>query len=125
MSSGKRAWCCAQGNLPESTTMPPMLVPWPPMYLVSECTTMSAPCSNGRHSTGVATVLSTISGTPWRCAASARACRSTMLPAGLPMDSQNTALVRSSISASSAGMSSWAAKRVWMPKRGRVCASRL
>jgi len=26
----------------------PTLLPWPPRYLVSECTTMSAPCSNGR-----------------------------------------------------------------------------
>ncbi|MNZ30858.1 hypothetical protein D3C78_481440 [compost metagenome] len=105
--------------------MPPMLVPWPPMYLVSECTTMSAPCSNGRQRIGVATVLSTISGTPWRCAASASACRSTMLPAGLPIDSQNTALVLASISASSAATSSWAAKRTSMPWRGRVWANRL
>ena len=37
------------GDLPESTIAPPMLLPWPPRYLVSECTTMSAPCSNGRH----------------------------------------------------------------------------
>ena len=27
---------------------PPIAVPWPPRYLVAECTTMSAPCSNGR-----------------------------------------------------------------------------
>ena len=45
----KRALCSAQGNLPRSTMAPPMLLPWPPRYLVSECTTMSAPCSNGRH----------------------------------------------------------------------------
>ena len=43
---------------------PPIDVPWPPMNLVAECTTMSAPHSNGRMSHGVATVLSTISGTP-------------------------------------------------------------
>ena len=39
----------SHGNLPDSTTTPPMVVPCPPMYLVAECTTMSAPCSNGRH----------------------------------------------------------------------------
>ena len=31
---GKRPF--DQLNLPESTTMPPMLVPWPSMYLVAE-----------------------------------------------------------------------------------------
>ena len=39
----------SQGNLPDSTTTPPIVVPWPPRYLVTEWTTMSAPCSNGRH----------------------------------------------------------------------------
>ena len=53
-----------QGNLPLSTITPPSVVPCPPMNLVSECTTMSAPCSIGRSRIGVATVLSTISGTP-------------------------------------------------------------
>ena len=37
----------SQGNLPLSTITPPIVVPWPPMNLVAECTTMSAPCSNG------------------------------------------------------------------------------
>src|SRR3546814_1825900 len=50
-------------------------------------------CSSDLHSAGEATVLSTISGTPCRCAASAIAWMSMILPAGLPMDSQNTALV--------------------------------
>ena len=45
-----------------STTTPPMLVPWPPMNLVAEWITMSAPHSIGRHRYGVANVLSTISG---------------------------------------------------------------
>ncbi len=48
--------------MPPSTMMPPIDVPWPPMNLVAECTTMSAPCSIGRISHGLATVLSTISG---------------------------------------------------------------
>ncbi|MEY4754839.1 MAG: hypothetical protein RJA44_2514 [Pseudomonadota bacterium] len=37
---------------------------------------------------GVVTVLSTISGTPWRCAISASAAMSVTLPSGLPIDSQ-------------------------------------
>ena len=42
--------------------MPPMEVPWPPMNLVAECTTMSAPWLRGWHRYGVASVLSTTSG---------------------------------------------------------------
>jgi len=38
-----------QSNVPESTMTPPMLVPWPPIHLVAEWTTMSAPCSIGRQ----------------------------------------------------------------------------
>ena len=38
----------AQSNLPLSTTTPPMAVPWPPIHLVAEWTTMSAPHSIGR-----------------------------------------------------------------------------
>ena len=60
----------------QSTTMPPIVVPCPPRYLVTEWTTMSAPCSNGRHRYGDASVLSTTSGPP--CAwppARGRRCR--------------------------------------------------
>ena len=53
---------------PDSTTTPPMLVPCPPMNLVAEWTTMSAPHSIGRHRYGVAKVLSIISGAPCSCA---------------------------------------------------------
>ena len=42
---------------------PPIELPWPPMYFVAEYTTMAAPCSSGRHSSGAA-VLSTTSGIP-------------------------------------------------------------
>ncbi len=56
------------GNRPQSTMMPPSVVPWPPMNFVNEWITMSAPYSTGRTSIGVATVLSTISGMRWRCA---------------------------------------------------------
>ncbi len=91
------------------------------MNLVSEWTTMSAPYSIGRSSTGVGTVLSTISGTPWRWAASAIASMSQMLPAGLPTLSQKTALVSASISRSMSAAWSEAAKRPWIPWRGSTC----
>ena len=51
---------------PPSTTVPPRVVPWPPTNLVSEWTTTSAPYSSGLRMSGVATVLSTMRGTPWR-----------------------------------------------------------
>ncbi len=98
--------------------MPPIDVPWPPMYFVSECTTMSAPNSIGFISTGVGTVLSTITGTPCLCAIAAIASRSGMFPAGLPMVSQNTAAVLSSIRRSRAAALSSAANRTWMPRLG-------
>ena len=41
--------------------IPPIVVPWPPMNFVSECTTIVAPCSIGLQITGAA-VLSTIRG---------------------------------------------------------------
>ena len=104
---------------------PATLLPWPPMYLVSEWTTMSAPCSIGRHSAGEGTVLSTISGTPAACATAASAAMSVTLPSGLPTDSQKMALVRSSISAAKVSGFVASAKRVVMPICGSVCANRL
>ena len=38
-----------QLKVPPSTIRPPIELPWPPRNLVSECTTMSAPCSIGLH----------------------------------------------------------------------------
>ena len=57
-----------QGNLPLSTMMPPIEVPWPPRNLVAEWSTISAPCSMGRQRYGEAMVLSMTSGTPASCA---------------------------------------------------------
>jgi len=104
---------------------PPTVVPCPPMYLVRECTTMCAPCSKGRQRKGVGTVLSTMSGTPWASAISAQRATSTTLPAGLPIDSQNSARVLPSMSSGMRSKSSAATKRVSMPWRGKVCANRL
>src|SRR5674476_961755 len=115
--------CAAQSNLPESTMTPPRAVPWPPMYLVVECTTMSAPWSKGRHRIGVGTVLSTMSGRPSSCAFADHASRSMMLSAGLPIDSQNTSLVFSSTTPSSTAASSGLTKRASMPNWARVLAN--
>ena len=52
------------------------------MYFVVEWTTMSAPHSKGRQLTGVANVLSTISGRPWSCATVAHFSISRTLSAG-------------------------------------------
>ena len=105
--------------------MPPIDVPWPPMYFVAECTETSAPWSNTRQWIGVAAVLSTISGRPCACAASAQARRSTMLSFGLPIVSANTRRVLSSVSRATASGSSGSAQRTSMPYCGSVCAKRL
>ena len=60
---------------------------------------MSAPWSKTRQRIGVGTVLSTISGRPCACAASAQAAMSTTLSFGLPIVSANTRRVLSSVSA--------------------------
>ena len=53
------------------------------MYLVSECTTRSAPCASGRCSTGVANVASTDSSAPASCAIAATASTSVTRVVGL------------------------------------------
>ena len=93
------------------------------MNFVRDSTTMSAPCAMGLSRIGVATVLSTTSGRPWRCATSASAARSGMLPAGLPTLSQKTARVPASIIRSTSEAESEAAKRPAIPMRGSVWAS--
>src|SRR5262249_54193136 len=75
------------------TTTPPMLVPCPPMNLVAEWITMSAPHSIGRQRYGVANVLSTMSGTSCSWASDATVSISRTLPAGVPMVSPQNALV--------------------------------
>ena len=61
----------SHGKRPLSTITPAITTPWPPMNLVAEWTTMSAPCSMGRHRYGVANVLSITRGMPWEWATSA------------------------------------------------------
>ena len=55
---------------------PAMPNPEEVMLLVTEWTTISAPCCSGRIRAGVATVASTISGMPWLCASAATAATS-------------------------------------------------
>ena len=95
-----------QLNVPASTTTPPMLVPWPPMNLVAEWITMSAPHSIGRHRYGVANVLSTISGRSCSCAMAATASMSRTFPPGLPMVSPKNAFVVGRIAVRHASRSS-------------------
>ena len=85
---------------------------------------MSAPYSIGRKSTGVATVLSTINGNPREWASRASFSMSQTFPAGLPIDSQITARVLSSIKGSMSSARSLAAKRASTPCRRSVWVRR-
>src|SRR5206468_3490515 len=71
------------GSRRAASTAPASTSPCPFRYLVAECTTRSAPNSNGRVSTGVATVLSTATRTPDACARSQTAARSVISHIGL------------------------------------------
>src|ERR1044072_1432852 len=96
--------------------MPPSELPWPPRNVVSECTTISAPWSIGRMRYGVASVLSTISGTPALRATSAIASMSVMLPAGVAIDLMKIALVRGVTARSKLAISSGWAHPTFQPK---------
>src|SRR4030088_3030667 len=87
------------------------------MNLVAECTTMSAPCSNGRHRCGVARVASTTRGIPCSRATVARADRSATIPEGLATTSVYRALVSGRMAAAKAEGSSVATNVVSMPSR--------
>ena len=113
------------GTVPASMMAPPSVVPWPPMNLVKDSTTTSAPCSIGFRYIGVAIVLSTMSGTPWRWASSLTASRSTTLSAGLPTDSQKIALVRRRSAARCTRDGRRSAKRTSMPRPGSTWAKRV
>ena len=62
---------CQKASSRAAMRAPASMSLWPLRYLVAECMTMSAPCSIGRVSTGVAEVLSTPSTAPARWAISA------------------------------------------------------
>ena len=105
---------------------PPTLAPWPSIYFVVECVTMSAPHSMGRQFTGVGNVLSTMSGTPCACAAAAKRSISSTDSAGFAMVSPNTAFVFGWNAASSSSSAQSGATNVHSsPMRFMVFASRL
>lgn len=72
------------------------------MYLVSECTTTSAPRVSGRCSTGVANVASTDRRAPAACASSATAATSVIRVVGLAGVSTCTRRVSGRIAAATA-----------------------
>ena len=78
----------------------------------SLCTTMFAPCSNGRHRYGVGTVLSTITGTPCACATSASFSKSVTTSS---LRASRWTIVRASHSACCTGVSAWCWPRHWAP----------
>ena len=115
----------SQSKRPPSITAPPIAMPWPPIHLVIECMTRSAPRSSGRHRYGVANVLSTSSGMPASCAIPASAGMSSTSRPGLPIVSPITSRVLGRSAARKPSRSRGLTKVVVMPKRGSVCASRL
>ena len=82
------------GSRRADSTAPASTSPCPLRYLLAECTTRSAPCSNGRVSTGVATVLSTATRTPAACASSQTAARSVTSHIGFAGVSVHSSRVR-------------------------------
>ena len=106
--------------------MPPMDVPWPPMYLVAECTAMSAPRPKTRSRSGSARCCRRSAAGPAACAASAHAAMSTTFSFGLPIVSANTSRVLSSTSSRDRiGIGPGRPNRTSMPYCGRVWANRL
>ncbi|MEG8036085.1 hypothetical protein QP157_12410 [Sphingomonas sp. LR61] len=86
--------------------------------------TMSAPCSTGRTRYGVARVLSTIRGTPARCAVSATPVMSRTSFFGFGIVSAKNAFVFGRTSRAHSSRSRWSAtKSTSMPRRPRFCTS--
>ena len=101
-------------------------MPWPPRYFVAECTTTSAPHSIGRMRKGVATVLSTTSGTPCSWARAATASMSRISDFGLAIVSPKSSLVLGRIAARHESIEVGSSTKVTSrPKRVSVFFSRL
>ena len=104
---------------------PPIAMPWPPIHLVAEFITMSAPSSIGRLRNGVAKVLSIRSGI-LGVMRDLRDIRNVQhlkprIADGLADHQPRVWLDRRANSSSARGLT----KVVVMPKRGSVCASKL
>src|SRR5262249_1286802 len=106
-------------------TTPPVTSEWPPMYLVAEWITRSAPCSSGRQITGGARVESTTSSAPPLCAISASLRRSGTAVVGLAIVSAYTIGVAGRIAARTASRSEISTKSVSTPNRASMLRSRL
>ena len=103
--------------------MPPMAEPCPPIHLVSELTTMSAPCSIERKRQGVVKVASTISGTLCFFAIAETASMSVKSRTGLPIVSMKMPRVFPLMSFSKLEGSLWSAKRTVIPRSGRIASN--
>ena len=91
------------------------------MNLVAECTTMSAPHSNGRMRYGVGTVLSSTSGMPCSWATAETPSMSELEFCGLPKVSPKNALVFGRMAVRQASRSSGSSTNVTsMPSLGSV-----
>jgi len=78
---------------------PPTCVACPSIYFVVECTTISAPNSNGLQLIGVAKVLSTTRGIPFLCATLAKSSISRTSSVGLEIVSPKISFVLGLIAA--------------------------
>jgi hypothetical protein len=95
------------------------------MNFVAECVTMFAPHSKGRKRYGVASVLSTISGTFASRAISPTSSKSNTSTLGLPMDSAKIAFVFSRIAFLKFMDLLGSTSVTVMPRRGTVCVNAL
>mmetsp|Transcript_47718 Transcript_47718/g.137835 ORF Transcript_47718/g.137835 Transcript_47718/m.137835 type:complete len:206 (+) Transcript_47718:521-1138(+) len=112
-----------QLNLPESTTMPPMPVPCPPVHLVREWQMTSTPQSRGFIKYGVVKVSSTITGHPFAWAVFTKASMSVTCNLGLDTVSVNTARVLLSMAAATAAWSLMSTNFVLIPNEGKMSFS--
>ena len=87
--------------------------------------TMSAPCFMGFNNTGVATVLSTINGTPAAFECLEMASKSNTSNLGFPKDSTKKALVLFFIAFLKLSGLSASTNVVVMPNRGKVTFNKL
>jgi hypothetical protein len=94
-----------------TTTAPPTISEWPPIYLVTECATMSIPWSSGRCTADDAKVLSTTVMMPRSRPIAATASRSASRSSALPVVSIQMNAV---FGASAARIDSGSAVATWL-----------
>ena len=104
----------------DPTMAPPMMSEWPPMYLVVECTTRSAPSASGLARAGDANVLSTTTVRPRACASSESAATSAMAVVGLLIVSSHSTRVWRPMALPTASASLVSTVRWPIPERART-----